>query len=168
MEPNKFTRLLFRVVRILHAELEGNLQLRNVLARGLFDSSCFPRFVEKPGSGERVETWWDDSTSSWVTQVGLDQSDYNGNRSDAAVSHFWALSEFLVSKPKKLSKDSETYVALGQDALQHLRLELPEELMACFLRSIPSPYQFTILRDRREDHGEAMNGEEWLRDNAAI
>lgn len=91
-----------------------DIDRRNKASAALFAKSA-NRNVIIPYKGKpafRVETWWDSHSKTWITQLfkyepdhvrsaksyddfQFGDSDYTGNKLDAAVAHVWAIARAL-------------------------------------------------------------------------
>jgi hypothetical protein len=89
------------------AERDGDVGFRNTLAAYLFRHPSARRVSH---AGLTVETWWLASDRSFVTQLKdtddnqIGDADYSGNRTDAAVSHLWAIYKILDAAAKAASE----------------------------------------------------------------
>jgi hypothetical protein len=97
----KLDHLLRQIEAATIAETSGNLKDRNAIALKIFTSR---RYRDVILSSHRVETWWDSSTRNFVTQLKkrsdtdwdqIGDADYTGEKTGAAVVHYWALTKAL-------------------------------------------------------------------------
>jgi hypothetical protein len=76
-----------------------DLVARNSEASAIFDKRYWRKGFITATRG--VETWWDYRSRNFITQVvdvngcEVEPANYTGNKSDAAIAHFWALSRCL-------------------------------------------------------------------------
>lgn len=101
MNAPKLDQLLRQIEAANLAEKSKLLPARNAIALKIFN--CRRYRIVTIGD-HRVETWWESSTRNFVTQLKkrretdwdqIGDADYTGEKTGAAIAHFWALTRAI-------------------------------------------------------------------------